>query len=146
MLLGLSMLTVFFVKANALPSKISALGIELQSLDQRAFLYVMSAVLLYFIVAFFLYAMSDFIVWRGAVTSEYLVQYGRNIDARDRYPQSNYDIELDAEETSVYRKNRIWRSLTKPMSVSRAIFEFLLPILVGCYSIFITIQLALKHT
>jgi hypothetical protein len=105
----------------------------------------MSAVLLYFMVAFFLYAISDFIVWRSAVTTEYLVEYERELYARDRDPQSYHEAELAAEESSAYRKNRIWRSLTKPMSISRAAFEFLLPILVGFYSIFIAIQLAFEY-
>ena len=134
-LLGLSMLGIFFVKAGALPSKINALGIELESSDQSAFLYLMSFGLLYFTLAFFIYAMSDFIVWRNAVTKAYIVSYKDYMKERDCYPQDPDGAELQSEEQRAYQRNRIWQILTKPMSITRAAFEFLLPLIVGIYSI-----------
>jgi len=135
MLLGLSVLGIFFVKAGALPSKISTLGIDLETSDQNAFLYLMSAGLIYFIAAFFIYAMSDFIVWRSIVEKEYIDWYKRYMRERDNYPQDSHEAELDSEVQSAYKKNAIWYKLTKPMSVTRALFEFVLPLIVGIYSI-----------
>ena len=145
MLLGLSMLTVFFVKADALPAKINALGVELQAVDQEALLYLISAVLLYFVVAFILYAMSDYIVWRNAIAREYLEQYRKDMIEREHYAQSPEEMEFESEEILVARRNRLWRSMTKPTSFSRAVFEFVVPILVGLYSVYVAIDLALRH-
>jgi Ca2+/Na+ antiporter len=144
MLLGLSMLGIFFVKAGILPTKISALGVDLATNDQGAFLFLTSLVLLYFTVAFFIYAMSDFIVWRKSLTELYLLEYRQYMQERDYRPQSADEAELEEEETRAHKRNAIWLSLTKPMSIFRAIFEFALPLFVGLYSIFIMVQFASK--
>lgn len=146
MLLGLSMLGIFFVKAGILPSKISALGIELATNDQGAFLYLTSLVLLYFTVAFFIYAMSDFIVWKKSISEAYISEYKKYMIVRDSYPQSASEAEIEDEEKQAYKRNEIWVSLTKPMSISRAIFEFVLPLIVGSYSMFIMVQYAFNNT
>ena len=48
MLLGLSMLGVFFAKTGIVPSKISTLGIELAATEQSSFFYVLAAMLVYY--------------------------------------------------------------------------------------------------
>lgn len=145
MLLGLSILGVFFIQAGAIPSKISALGINLETSDQRAFLYLMSTILVYFTIAFFIYAMSDFIVWRRIIEKEYIDAYREYMHERENYPNNHFAVELDAEAQNAHKKNIIWNKLAKPMSVSRAIFEFLLPLIVGIYSIAIMAIHAYTH-
>lgn len=137
MLLGLSMLSLFFTHGGALPTKLTALGVELGTGEQRTFLYIIAVGLLYFLSAFFLYAMSDFIVWRKKITEEYIEEAKKMIrsDMYDNSPQDQYDALVQSEESKAWSKYQIWVRLTKPMSLSRAIFEFLLPIMVAIYSI-----------
>ena len=90
--------------------------------------------------------MSDFIVWRKSITESYLFEYKQYMQDRDSYPQSVHEAELEHEETQAYKRNEIWVSFTKPMSISRAILEFVLPLIVGSYSMFIMVQYAFKNT
>lgn len=146
MLLGLSMLGIFFTYAGALPTKIAALGVELETTDQNAFLYLMSFGLFYFTVAFFIYAISDFIVWRNAVAEAYISSYEAYMNERESYPTNQYDAELDTEKQVLYKRNKIWNTLTKPVSITRAAFDFLLPVLVGIFSISIMLLHAFENT
>jgi hypothetical protein len=134
-LLGLSMVSLFFSQAGILPSKISALGIELKTTDQNTILYLMSACLIYFIFAFFLYAMSDFMIWKKAITREYLSQFRRIvIDEYSQGPDNPIDCDVESEAARLSKKNKVWETLCKPVSIARALFEFLLPIIVGLYA------------
>ena len=135
-LLGLSMVSLFFSQAGILPSKISALGIELKTTDQNTILYLMSAGLVYFIVAFSLYAMSDFMVWKKAINRDYLSQFRKMvINDYSQGPDNPIDCDVESEEARLYKKNKIWATLTKPVSKARAFFEFLLPLIVGLYAV-----------
>ncbi|MGY5799341.1 hypothetical protein [Rheinheimera faecalis] len=145
MLLGFSMLGVFVVHAGILPSKFSVLGVELTPSDQTALVYLMSLGLLYFITAFAIYAMSDFIMWKKIILKDHLLEYEKEMYERDRYPQGGHEEELDAEQRNVYKKNRIWFSLSKPVSIVRAFFEFMLPLLFGLYSTLALLFFASKN-
>jgi hypothetical protein len=90
--------------------------------------------------------MSDFIVWRKSISEAYISEYKKYMMERDSYPQSAYEAEIEDEEKQAYKRNEIWVSLTKPMSISRAILEFVLPLIVGSYSMFIMVQYAFKNT
>jgi hypothetical protein len=147
MLLGLSMLGIFFVHAGILPTKINALGIELQATDQSAFLYLLSLCLVYFMAAFFIYATSDFIVWRKAMMKKGVADFMDQMNAMAESPPSHPDEQdLEDEKNRLYSKNKIWFSLTRPMSVSRAIFEFALPLAVGIYAVIALVRYASTNT
>jgi uncharacterized membrane protein YqjE len=68
-LLGASGLGILVVRTGLVPTKISALGIEFSTRDQRSFVVAVAVVVAYFFVAFLIYAISDFIVWRAALHS-----------------------------------------------------------------------------
>jgi len=133
-LLGLSILSVFLVEAGALPSRISALGVDLAEGDQKVFMLVLLFGLVYFLSGFVIYSLSDFIVWRNKITEAYISSYEKYMSERDRYQQDHRDMELDEERRRIYHKNRVWSTLTKPVSVVRALFEFALPVAVGLLS------------
>jgi hypothetical protein len=132
MLLGLSILSIFIVRTGAMPTKIGALGIEFGTSDQQAFLVLLASILFYFVIAFSTYAFSDYIAWRKE-----LVQV--QIDGLKAYwieqyrgePDGPLDATVNYDEQKLYEKNRLWFSLTSPVSRSRAAVEFLLPTAVG---------------
>ncbi|MFM5460762.1 hypothetical protein ACET7L_12850 [Aeromonas veronii] len=148
MLLGLSMLSLFFTHGGALPTKFTALGVELDTGEQRTFLLIIAVGLFYFLSAFFLYAMSDFIVWRKKITEEYIKEAKAMISSYmyDTPPQDQYEAEVQSEVSKAWRKYEIWARLTKPMSLLRAIFEFLLPIIVAVYSIAVVLNHSYSST
>ncbi|MBM4855601.1 hypothetical protein HYO47_22400 [Vibrio parahaemolyticus] len=145
MLLGLSMLGVFFAKTGIVPSKISTLGIELAATEQSSFFYVLAAMLVYF--AFALYAFSDFIVWKKAVIESDVSEYKNYVIERETEHQQNpIDEEVSSSRLMLYRKNRVWLSAKKPVSLARSFFEFILPIIVGSVSLFMVVDAAQKIT
>lgn len=133
MLLSISVLSAFIAKSGLVPTKIQALGIELEQGDQRAFLIVMMLVVLYFLVAFILYGVTDFLSWRLSYNEMAKASYRQFLDQMDR---------LSSRESNPYEEIiKSWRStwpnrLAGPASFMRAAFEFLLPFIIGGYAIY----------
>jgi len=77
-LIGSALTYIIVVKLELVPSKISALGIELSSPAQDTFLSIFALIVCYFLCAFGLYAISDVLVWR-----QRFQQYLERDDAAD---------------------------------------------------------------
>ena len=134
MLLGISVLSLFVAKTGLIPSKISALGVDLERADQRAFLVVMALVVAYFVVAFVLYGLTDFLAWRLSYNEGSKVAYQEIFDRMHRPESSSSN-----NPSSYYPDDWIPRwpnHLATPISFARALFEFFLPVLVGGYAIY----------
>jgi hypothetical protein len=58
-LLAISTIGIALVKTGLIPTKISALGIEFSQSNQRALLYILLAMIIYFFLTFAIYAISD---------------------------------------------------------------------------------------
>jgi hypothetical protein len=123
-LLGASVIAIVLVRTGLVPSKISALGIEFSPTDQKALLSVLALVIIYFVVAFAIYAASDFIAWRLALQSAM-----RAWIHRDRGTSSHREMEERLRE-----RFRIIPYFLAPTSLLRGVFEFLLPLIVGIYA------------
>ena len=63
-LLAVSTLGITLVVTGLVPTKIEALGVEFTQTDQKALLAIIAISTAYFLVAFTIYAVSDFIAWR----------------------------------------------------------------------------------
>jgi hypothetical protein len=129
-LLASSTIAVLTAHAGLIPRQVSALGIELTSLDRSAFLILFAAVVIYFLVAFAIYGFSDFLVWRHKY-HEY--QQKAEVAAQNwtQEDQHAYD-ELRRYVPSIAWLYRI----SKPAAYFRIAFEFPLPVLVGLYAIY----------
>jgi hypothetical protein len=133
LLLGVSVFSIAVVKAGFVPSKISALGIEFANTDQHSILRIMAFIGVYFLFAFLIYASSDFIAWRKALRKKRIVnlkekyEEGQISDPRYHY-QQEYIYKHIGSGWFIY-------IFSKPLSVIRAVFEFVLPIVVGIYAI-----------
>ena len=134
-LLGFSILSITIVKAGIVPTKLSALGVEFGKTDQQSLLWILGLVTLYFTVAFLLYASSDFLAWRLSHLEVIRKPIIEGVRAKL----------LNSEEAAITIKKRIWITIgamivanfTAPVSVLRALFEFVLPIIIGSYAIFL---------
>jgi len=153
---------LFYTTSGALliPSKISALGIEFSQTDQKSLLSMIALVVLYFLVAFALYASSDFIAWRFAFRAairDWVTQTKKREEERplrsageaNLTGYSAWEIDsmtkplgagrpdlrpLDDYYKRFLTRSRIVSFFSRPAAFLRALFEFVLPLLVGVYA------------
>ena len=133
-LLGISVLAIILVKAGIIPTKLTALGVEFGKADQQSLLWVLNLITLYFLIAFLIYAVSDFLAWRIAFINAF----------RERLAEREFDesglaapVELGHLEFEFLSRlsNRFVFTLSRPVSFIRAAFEFVLPVIMGIYSV-----------
>jgi len=140
LLLGVSVIGIALVKIGLIPSKISAFGIDFTPVNQKALVYLFAIIVIYFFVAFVIYSISDFIAWRLAFRSAVEEYLKKEIDRRKKYlkPRGievDEEEELDKELIKYFGRGRMIFVLSKPASIIRVVFEFLLPIIAGLYTI-----------
>jgi hypothetical protein len=138
MLLAISVLSIFIARTGLVPTKISALGIDLEKTDQQAFLLVMALVVAYFVIAFVLYGMTDFLSWRLSYNEGSKVAYKAFFESHH-----GGKVAEKGGAPDYYPEDWIPRwpnHLAYPVSVARALFEFFFPILIAGYAIYALIS------
>lgn len=70
-LLAVSMIGIAMVRTGLVPSKIATFGIELDRPNRSALLFLLALVTIYFLVAFLIYAASDYLTRREALGGAY---------------------------------------------------------------------------
>lgn len=125
-LLGASAIGIAMVKANIIPQKISALGIDFQEINQNLLLKSVAFVILYFLVAFLIYSTSDFLTWRIAYRK--VVEELAKGKGEDAGRNGDYQWELTFQQ-------RVIESSVNPVSTLRALFEFVFPLIIAIYAI-----------
>ncbi len=136
-LLGSSILGITLVKAGFVPTKISALGVEFAKTDQNSLLSVLGIIVLYFLIAFLIYATSDFVVWQRSFSralKDSMLNKWKSEAEKDPIMEMSHYIEDFLRRRFPYH---LILGLSSPISLLRAIFEFLLPLIVGIYAIII---------
>lgn len=129
MLLIVSLISITVAKTGLIPTKITALGIEFGSSGRGAFLGVLACVTLYLLVAFVLYAASDFLAWRFAIMNVFR-------DAKRRHSEVESDPEAGKWGFDLVTvQYRYWFLFSGPVSVLRALFEFVIPLIVAAYAV-----------
>lgn len=137
MLLGISALSIFVTSTGLIPTKISALGVDFGQSDQRALLLVLALVVAYFLGAFVVYGLTDYLSWR--------VTYDES--RRSAYLKFYEQMHASREERDDMREKfgsdwipRWPKYIVQPASLLRGAFEFFLPLAVGAYAIFSLLQ------
>jgi len=130
-----------------IPNRITTFGIRFQDPDQQSLLRMLAVIIAYFLAAFIIYAASDFLTWRRLFrtrTTEAKMEATRR--KREVLMQSKELNDLSPEQQAGIKKldEQIEKlegadesaliSLTRPVSLIRAVFEFLLPIAVAIYA------------
>lgn len=137
MLLAVSMIGISLIKAGLVPTKITALGIDFNETNQKAFMVIFLSIVIYFFFAFIFYAAADFLAWKRAIWAF------RGLKVQDQL----FDIKIpdivdsitEMEVSSMIGETPKLSYFVKPVSVFRMAFDFILPIIVGIYSIGILI-------
>jgi hypothetical protein len=142
-LIGFAAMGLFIAQAGLVPSRISALGIDFDKADQRYFTVGIAFGIVYFTVAFTLYAWADFLAWRlreiNAV-NEAADAAGRRA-ADDSHPLSKPVRDTTHEQLSrlaLFQAPWISRfipMLVKSTSFLRILFDFVFPVWLGIYAI-----------
>lgn len=134
-LLGISTVGITIESTGLIPSEITTLGIKFGEADQDALLYILALVIAYFLAAFILYAASDFLSWRLALR-DYIEERMRHRYEEQREVRNE---ELERYQSDLARRYFLIYRLRSPVSVLRAVFEFLLPVAVGIYAMYILV-------
>jgi hypothetical protein len=111
---------IVMVHAGLLPSRITALGIAFEKADRRLLFFLCGLVTAYFLVAFFLYAIVDFMrdmeAWTEAVT------------------RSPFDRPFEGEPQESQESTGKGANMGRAVIVFVTFFQYVLPILIGVYS------------
>jgi hypothetical protein len=159
-LLGGSIIGIAIVKTGLVPTQITALGIEFDATNQKTFLFLLGLVVLYFLIAFLVYAASDFLAWvegyrsaldeirkpeqdlftELAIRRDALIQEEgiSREEAQKRGIPPEIADRLDVAAPDFARLDRT-RKTGVAVATVRALFEYLLPVLVGAYAAYVLI-------
>lgn len=130
-LLGVGLLGLVIAKTGLIPTEIAALGVKFGTSDQKALLSVLALATGYFVVAFALYAASDFLAWRlafRAALREAMLK---------RRAWGDEDEKLERELSHLGASFPFMHASITVVSALRATFEFLLPMFFGIYAIYV---------
>lgn len=115
-LLLTSAVSITLVKANIVPTKISALGIDFSPANQRMLLYILIGITIYFLVAFIIYGLTDFWSYRILDSKEeFLFIASSNIQNKN-YSQRMAEIKdklIAANKVALEKRDKKIKKLNK---------------------------------
>ena len=130
-LLGACAIAFTIARTGLVPSRISALGVDFTAGDQKSLLSIMALVITYFLAAFLTYAISDFVVWR--------VTFHSAVRELDKSRKNRASLSLDEVQRFGGRRY-LWASMSRPVSILRAVLDFAVPVAVGIATIAILLR------
>jgi F0F1-type ATP synthase membrane subunit c/vacuolar-type H+-ATPase subunit K len=111
------------------PTKISALGIELEAPARTAFLILLALVITYFLFAFIVYGLVDLLIWRNKY-DEHLLAVAEALE--DELIEDALAEAVPKARTP--RPNWLFTGY-RPLAVLRVLFDLLLPLILGIATI-----------
>jgi hypothetical protein len=128
------------VKGDLFPNEVAALGIKFSAVSHRVFAITLAAVVAYFLVAFLIYGVADYLAARLALLTASTDHW---LGPDRRRPEST-SLHLEAiAEIAVQRNQEARRKLHYPtlaMSRTRIGFDFALPIALSCYALVVLLK------
>lgn len=119
-LLGFSAAGILAAKGRIIPKKISAFGLEFQDLNQEAIVSVSAMIMIFFVLSFFIYSVSDFQLIRIKFRA---------------YRGDLKTVKADAGDW--FRKEITRRSIWWNATISlRYLWEYIIPLNIGIYAAF----------
>lgn len=137
-LLGVSVAALIVAKTGILPGRIESIGVDFPAGDKPILLLIFASVIAYFLLAFVVYAASDFIAWQRSYHE--LIDKLEFEEAERQYKaeqagMKNVVISIEP----VNKPKEAWKSILRraiaPTSVTRASVEFLVPLGVGLFAL-----------
>ena len=122
-LLGVAILGVAIAQTGIVPAKINALGIEFTKTDQQSLLFIIGLVIAYFLIAFVIYAWSDFLRFQRKFSELRQLQQGhKRAEASPGMKALSSEVEFQDFRALTSSKRLIWIRLG---------FDVFLPAIVG---------------
>jgi Na+-transporting methylmalonyl-CoA/oxaloacetate decarboxylase gamma subunit len=97
-LLGVSTVGITIVYTGLVPQKITTLGLTFGEADRQSLLGILAVVILYFLLTFATYGVSDFIYWRRAYRNAEWSEVLEAIEAAERARQMAVQKAIEAAE------------------------------------------------
>ncbi len=147
-------------KTSLLPSKIGNLGIEFTVHHKTSLIVIILGAVVYFLIEFFIYALSDFTSWqlnrhslllrRKAKDNRASLYEGVEEDKRKGIP-NNQDVEIrqlaarsrleKVLDKAMIKYMRPYWQMAGPLGWIRSFLEFAFPILFAGYTIYLLVRL-----
>lgn len=147
-LLGFSVLALMIALCDLIPQKISALGVEITGTQQGYLKWVFFGLIVYFLVAFSISGLQDWLAWRGRIHE------GLSADMKEGYEsQAVSQGRMQAPNHSYTPGKQLWKEAWKevesfhPIKIAwrlywiRVGFEFLIPLGVGLIALYCLVSL-----
>lgn len=146
-LLAVSIAALIVAKTGILPGKIESFGIELPATDKPTVLLIFAGVVAYLLIAFIVYAVSDFIVWQRSYYELIdRLEFKRAQERHKAEQEGATNVIIGIEPVNA--RLEAWKSSLRwaiaPTSVVRALVEFLLPIAISLVALISLINAAAK--
>jgi hypothetical protein len=128
-LLGISAVAILVGRTGLVPARIENFGITFATPERQALLWVFVAVVIYYSAAFIIYSISDALGWG------YAVYRGRE-ELRKQIEEDSRNV-MTALRGQQQAAASPWRFvvLVTPVSLTRGLFDFVVPLLVAGYAI-----------
>ncbi len=133
-LLAVCLLALVVVKVGLLPEEITALGIKFAAHDKGGLIHLLAFIVIFYLIAFVIYSLSDFITWRLAFVAELKKLFKEVNEAAVTMQKTGVNT---SEDSRIRYLEYRWNLISTPTSVMRAILEFVVPIALAIYSIVI---------
>ncbi len=137
-LLAVALLGITIRRTGLLPTEVEALGLKFASSDHRALLQILAVVTAYFLVAFILYAASDFLAWRLALRESIRDAIARRKKQDDLDNEAERDLHHEMRRRYPFLSVNVF--LVNWVSIARAIFEFVLPVAFGAFAVWVVLR------
>lgn len=133
-LLVASAFSLLFSLAGLVPKELSFLGITLTEPDQKHLIYIMASVILYFFLAFIFYCIPDAFIW---MKHQHDYDRARHSEPDDWDQNKNESIaDHQYEPTPIFL---LFSRMIRFVARARVVFDFLIPLLIGIFSILMLI-------
>lgn len=136
-MLGIATVGIIVAKTGFVPSKISALGIDFSFTDQKMLYRALAGVIGYFVVAFILYAASDFVAWRVAWMNAMRAATRARHERKASESASELHHAVEQELSAQFRN--VPYALSSSVSSLRALFDFAVPVIIGVWGMTATL-------
>ncbi len=136
-MLGIATIGIIVAKTDFVPSKISTLGIDFSFTDQKMLYRAIAGVIGYFVVAFILYAASDFVAWRVAWMNA--MRAAMRARHERKASESASELHHAVEQELSVKFRYVPYALSSGVSSLRALFDFAVPVVIGIWGITATL-------
>ncbi len=149
-----STVAIIMVYANLLPSKIDSLGIKFNDSHQSILIEVIFFSLLYLLISFLIYAVSDFLKWKISLTDlvlkerhteiEGFIEEQRTRRSKPSLLEEATDEEMENFKLSDYKqklseelrnRTKLYNGPVTLVSILRAGIDFIAPVIVAAFAL-----------